>query len=343
VPPDVFRSNAQLMPAGRVTRLVRRLAIVLAGTLQSVGPVVAQEWPARPITMVIPFAAGGAPDLLGRILAPELGRHLGQTVIIENAGGAGGMAGSARVAKAASDGYQLVLGSSGSHAVTQTLFRRPLYNAATDFTPVALIADQPVLLVVRKDLPVSTLSEFVDYARGSQAEMQYGSAGPGSGTHLACMRLNMALGIRAAHVPYRGGTPAMQDLVAGRIDYQCTTSSAVGYIESKAVKAIAVLATERTPLLPQIPSAQEQGLAGFGAEVWFGVFLPRGTPAPIVTKLNTACLSAMGSAAFAEQVRRIAASVVAPWRRSPEYLQKFVESEIEKWAGPIKASGISLD
>jgi len=233
VPPDVFRSNAQLMPAGRVTRLVRRLAIVLAGTLQSVGPVVAQEWPARPITMVIPFAAGGAPDLLGRILAPELGRHLGQTVIIENAGGAGGMAGSARVAKAASDGYQLVLGSSGSHAVTQTLFRRPLYNAATDFTPVALIADQPVLLVVRKDLPVSTLSEFVDYARGSQAEMQYGSAGPGSGTHLACMRLNMALGIKAAHVPYRGGTPAMQDLVAGRIDYQCTTSSAVGYIESR--------------------------------------------------------------------------------------------------------------
>ena len=168
-------------------------------------------------------------------------------------------------------------------------------------------------------------------------------AGPGSGTHLACVRLSMALGINVAHVPYRGGTPAMADLVAGRIDYQCTTSSAITQIESKTVKPIAILAKERSPILPQIASAEEQGLNGFEAEVWFAVFLPRGTPQGIIQKLNAACLAAMEAPAVQAQVKHIAASVVVPARRSSDYLQKFVESEIEKWAGPIKAAGLSME
>jgi tripartite-type tricarboxylate transporter receptor subunit TctC len=324
-------------------RTSRWLAAALAGMLQCGAPAQSQDWPTRPVTMVIPFAAGGAPDLLGRILAPHLAEHLGKSVIIDNAGGAGGMTGSARVAKAAPDGYQFVLGTSGTHAVNQTLSKRPLYNAATDFAPVALIADQPVLLVARKDLPVDNLPEFIAYAKANQASMQYGSAGPGSGTHLACVRLNMAIGIDVAHVPYRGGTPAMQDLVAGRIDYQCATGSAIPQLESKTVKPIAILAQQRSPILPQLASAHEQGLTDFEAEVWFAIFLPKGTPQPIVQKLHAASLAAMNAAVVQAQIKSIAASVVAPGRRSPAYLQKFVESEIEKWAGPIRAAGVSMD
>jgi tripartite-type tricarboxylate transporter receptor subunit TctC len=321
----------------------RWFAAALAGIVQSGEPAQSQDWPTRPVTMVIPFAAGGAPDLLGRILAPHLSEHLGRSVIIDNAGGAGGMTGSARVAKAAPDGYAFVLGTSGTHAVSQTLSKKPLYNAATDFAPVALIADQPVLLVARSDLPVDNLAQFIAYAKANQARMQYGSAGPGSGTHLACVRLNMAIGIDVAHVPYRGGTPAMQDLIAGRIDYQCTTGSAIPHIENKTVKPIAILAKERSAILPQLASAQEQGLADFEAEVWFAIFLPRGTPPTIVQKLHAAILATMNAPIVQEQIKHIAASVVAPGRRSPDYLQKFVESEIEKWAGPIKASGVGMD
>ncbi len=303
----------------------------------------AQDWPTRPVTLVVPFAAGGAPDLLGRILAPHLAQDLGQSVIVENAGGAGGMTGTARVANAPPDGYQFVLGTNGTHAANQTLSRHPLYNAATDFTPVALVADQPVLLVARKDLPADTLAQFMAYAKANQRKMQYGSAGPGSGTHLACVRLNLALGIDVAHVPYRGGTPAMQDLVAGRLDYQCATGSAMAQIEGKVVKPIAILAKERSPILPQLASAHEQGLTDFEAEVWFAIFLPKGVPETIVRKLHAATMAAMNDATVQERLNKLFTSVVAPDRRSPEYLQKFVESEIEKWAGPIKAAGVTMD
>ena len=293
--------------------------------------------------MVIPFAAGGAPDLVGRILAPHLSEFLGSPVIVENVGGGGGMIAAARVAKAPPDGYTFILGSSGTHAVNQTLSKKPLYNAATDFTAVALIADQPVLLIARKDLPATNLQEFVAYAKAHQETMQYGSAGPGSATHLACIRFNMAAGIDIPHVPYRGGTPAMADLIAGRIDYQCATTSALPHIESGTVKPMAIFAKQRSPMLPQVATAQEQGLGEFEADVWFGIFLPKGAPAEIVRKLHAACIASMDLPAVQQQVRTIATSVVATERRSPQYLQKFVESEIEKWAGPIKASGLSMD
>jgi tripartite-type tricarboxylate transporter receptor subunit TctC len=293
--------------------------------------------------MVIPFAAGGAPDLVGRILAPNLSEFLGSPVIVENVGGGGGMIAAARVAKAPPDGYTFILGSSGTHAVNQTLSKKPLYNAATDFTAVALIADQPVLLIARKDLPATNLQELVAYAKAHQETMQYGSAGPGSATHLACIRFNMAAGIDIPHVPYRGGTPAMADLIAGRIDYQCATTSALPHIESGTVKPMAIFAKQRSPMLPQVATAQEQELGEFEADVWFGIFLPKGAPAEIVRKLHAACIASMDLPAVQERFRTIATSVVATERRSPQYLQKFVESEIEKWAGPIKASGLSMD
>ena len=314
------------------------LACVLAGTR----PAAAENWPARPLTMVVPFAAGGGTDVLGRILGRRLSEILGQQVIIENVGGAGGMVGSARVAKAAPDGYQFVLGSRAD-AINQTLYKNPLYNLATDLAPVALIADQPTLLVARNDLPVGNLVEFIAYARANQASMQMASAGAGSTGHLDCMLLNATIGINVTHVPYRGGGPAMQDLIAGRIDYICTLSAtARQQIEGKLIKAVAILSRDRSAMLPGLASAREQGL-DFEASTWFGFFLPKGTPAPIVQKLNEATVAAIDTPSVQEQLKEVGAVAVAPERRSPGYLQKFVLSEIDRNAAPIKAAGLAID
>jgi tripartite-type tricarboxylate transporter receptor subunit TctC len=321
--------------------------VALASTLfltppGATAPAGVQDWPLRPVTMVVSFAAGGGADVMGRILAQRLSELLHQQVIVENVGGAGGMTGTNRVARAAPDGYQLALGSVGTHAYNQTLYKKPLYNAATDFAPVALIAETPQVLVTRKDLPAGDLREFVAYAKAHQTEMQYGSAGTGSPTHLACSLLNAAIGVDVTHIPYRGAAPTMQDLIAGRIDYQCpNTTVALPQIEAGTIKAIAILTRDRSPILPELASTHEQGLTGFEASIWYAFFLPRGTPAAIVGRLHDAAVAAMETPLVQARLKDIGATVVAPERRSPEYLQKFVESEIAKWAVPIKAANIT--
>ncbi len=293
--------------------------------------------------MVVPFAPAGGTDVLGRIVGRRLAETLGQQVVIENVGGAGGMVGSARVAKAAPDGYQFVLGSRAD-AINQTLYKNPLYNLVTDLAPVVLIADQPTVLVARKDLPVADLKEFIAYARKNQGAMQYGSAGAGSTGHVDCALLNARMGVNIAHIPYRGGGPAMQDLIAGRIDYFCTLSGTiVPQIESNLVKPVAILTRERAPMLPKLASAHEQGLSDFEASTWFGFFLPKGTPAPIIQKLHDATVAAMETPSVQDRLREVGVIVVAPERRSPEYLQRFVVSEIARNAGPIKAAGIAME
>ena len=320
-----------------------RYAMLLLGCVIACNnPAAAENWPARPLTMVVPFAAGGGTDVLGRILGRRLSEILGQQVIIENVGGAGGMVGSARVAKAPPDGYQFVLGSRAD-AINQTLYKNPLYNFATDLAPVVLIADQPTLLVARNDLPVGNLAQFIAYARANQATMQMASAGAGSTGHLDCMLLNTVIGINVTHVPYRGGGPAMQDLIAGRIDYICTLSAtARQQIEGKLIKAIAILSRDRSAMLPALASAREQGL-DFEASTWFGFFLPKGSPEPIIQKLNAATVAAIDTPSVQEQLKDVGAVAVAPERRSPGYLHKFVLSEIEKNAAPIKAAGLAMD
>ena len=306
------------------------------------GAAAAESWPIRPLTMVVPFAAGGGTDVLGRIVGRRLSEVLGQQVIIENVGGAGGMVGSARVAKAAPDGYQFVLGSRAD-AINQTLYKTPLYNLATDLAPVVLIADQPTVLVARKDLPAENLQQFIDYARKTQVIMQYGSAGAGSTGHVDCALLNAAMGVNIAHVPYRGGGPAMQDLIAGRIDYFCTLSGTVSsQIEGKLVKPIANLSRERSPMLPALATAQEQGL-DFDASTWFGFFVPQHTPSAVIQKLHDATVEAMDTPSVQERLKEVGAMTVAPERRSPASLQQFVASEIEKNAAPLRAAGISMD
>jgi tripartite-type tricarboxylate transporter receptor subunit TctC len=320
------------------------IAALALAALTATSVVQAQEWPTRPVTMVVPFAAGGPVDVLGRILAQYLGETIGKQVIVDNVPGGGGMTGSLRVSQAAPDGYMFVLASIGTHALNQTLSKKPLYNAATDFAPVALIADVGLVLITRKDLPPNNLAEFITYAKANQGKMQFGSGGAGTSSHIGCVLLNQTIGVDTTHVPYRGGGPAMADLFAGRVDYVCNIASTVGQaVEGKQAKALAALTRERSPILPDLPTAHEQGLAGFDAYTWNAVFLPKGTPPALVQKLNAALVTVMGNPAFRERLHALGLIVVAPERQTPAYLQTFVESEIEKWAVPIKTSGVKED
>jgi tripartite-type tricarboxylate transporter receptor subunit TctC len=320
------------------------LLIIVAALLPAVCPAAAQTWPTRPITIVVPLAAGGASDVIARILADALRMQLGQSVIVENLAGAGGMLGSSRVAKAPPDGYQMVLGNVGTHAQNQSLYKRPLYNAATDFAPVALVTHQSLVLVARKDFPADDLQTFIAYARTNQTRLKFGSAGVGGSNHLACALLNSAIGIDVTHIPYRGAAQAMQDTLAGRIDYQCP-SLPVGLpqIEAKAVKPIAILSKTRSPSMPDLWSAHEQGLTDFDVPSWYALFLPARTPIDIVEKLNHATVAALKTPVVQRRLREIGSDLVTPEQMSPEYLRKFVAAEIEKWGRVIKASHIQLE
>jgi tripartite-type tricarboxylate transporter receptor subunit TctC len=318
---------------------------VLAGIFSaSLATAEAQDYPTNPVTVIVPFAAGGPTDTVTRLVAESMSKTLGQQVIVENVGGGGGMTGSARVAKAAPDGYQFGLGNVGTHAVSQSLSKNPPYNVAADFAPVALFADLSLVLVTRKDLPAGNLQEFIAYAKANQDKMQFASASAGSATHLGCALLNAAIGVNVTHIPYRGGGPAMQDLVAGRIDYICIdTPAVVSLIESGQIKAMAVLSGSRTASLPNVPTAQEQGLVGFEAANWAAFFMPKDTPAPIVSKLQATSAAAVGSEAVQKRMKEIGVDPVAPERRSSDYLAKFVQDEVAKWAGPVKASGLATE
>jgi tripartite-type tricarboxylate transporter receptor subunit TctC len=294
--------------------------------------------------MVVPFAAGGGFDIEGRLFAQRMSESLGQPVIVENIGGAAGAIGSTRVAKAAPDGYVFLLGSIGTHAFNPTLHKKLSYNPITDFAPVVLFSEQPMVLLTRKDFPASSLQEFIAYVKANGAKLQYGSSGVGATTHLSCALLNAAAGLHVAHVPYRGGGPAMVDLMAGHIDYVCVNSAgAAQQIANGALKGIAILAHSRSPLFPSLATADEQGLADFEAITWNAFFMPKGTPATIVKKLNNATNEAMNDPNFKRRMQELGVDLVVVERRSPEYLQKFLESEIAKWARAIKAAGISLD
>lgn len=318
--------------------------VVAAALFAALAPAIAQDWPARPVTMVVPFAPGSGSDILGRIIAPRISAALGAPMVIENVGGAGGMIGAARVMKASPDGYQVLLATAGTHAINQTLYKKPLYDAATDFAPVALVASTPILLVTRRDLPVDTLPQFIDYAHAHQATMQFGSPGAGSTSHLGCALFNAAIKIDVTHVPYRSTGQALQDLLAGRLDYQCVPiAGVVPQIEGSLVKAIAIMSKERSPILPKLATAQEQGLADFEVETWYALFLPKGTPGAIIRKLHDATVAAMADREVEGRLQELGIEVVARERRSPDYLAAFVKREIEKWAGPIRATGVSLD
>ena len=324
--------------------LKRVSAIALGLVVAATGAALAQNYPTRPVTMIIPFAAGGPTDVLGRVVAQPMSEALGQQVIVENIGGAGGMTGMKRVADAAPDGYTFGLGTVGTQAQSQTMYKKALYNSVNDFTPVALIAEVPIILTVRKDLPVSNFKEFVAYAKANQAKMQFGSAGAGSATHLGCVLLNYILGTNITHVPYRGTGPAMQDLQGGRIDFLCEViTTAKPQVDGGTVKALAIFHKDRSPALPNLPTALEQGTEKLEAYTWNAVFLPKNAPADVVKKLNGAVVKAMNTPSVRDRLSQLGAVIVPNDRATPEYLAQFLKEEIAKWSGPIKASGVIVD
>jgi tripartite-type tricarboxylate transporter receptor subunit TctC len=335
-------SNRQLQAASTGPDVVG--SIRFAGGPSSETPTSPRKggWPVRPITMVVPFAAGGPTDVVGRIVAQRLGEILEQPVTIENLGGAGGMTGAQRVAQAQPDGYQVLLGTVGTHAYNQTLYKHPLYSATTDFTPVALVAEQPLVLVTRKDFPAETLADFIAYVRANADKLSFGSGGAGASTHLGCVLLNAAIGVNVQHVPYKGSAPALLDLAAGRIDYVCdAVTTASPQIQSHNVKPIALLARGRSPVLPDVPTANEQGLKNFEANNWIGLFFPKGTPNAIVQRLHDATVEAINTPSVRQRMQTIGTDLVSVERTTPDYLKRFVATEIDKWAAPIKASGVS--
>jgi tripartite-type tricarboxylate transporter receptor subunit TctC len=324
----------------------RSFVLAVAAVFAASGalPATAQDWPTHPLTMVVPFPPGGGTDVLGRIVGHRLSEILGQQVVIENVGGAGGMIGSARVVHAAPDGYEFVLGSRAD-AINQTLYKHPLYDLKTELAPVVLIADEPMTLITRKDLPVDGLQDFIAYVRKNQATTRSGSAGIGSTGYVDCTLLNEAIGVTVQDIPYRGGGPALQDLIGGQFDYFCTLSAtAVPPIQGNLVKGIAVFRHERLPSLPNLPTAYEQGMRDdFTASTWFGFFVPSGTPDAIVKKLHDATVAAMDTPSVQEQLVAQGAFVVPPEHRSTDYLKSIIGPEIERNGAPLKAAGMSIE
>ena len=319
--------------------------LVVLALAASAPPAHAQDWPSRSITMVVPLGAGGGADVVGRILAAGLTPALGQNVVVENVTGAGGMVGASRVAKAQPDGQQMLLGTVGTHAQNQTLYKTPLYDSRTDFEPVALIVQVPIVLVAANSLPVRDLQEFIAYTRKNHQKMQFGSPGAGSSNHLACLLLNAAIGVEVTHIPYRGGPELFQDVISGRIDYFCPTSTAalpmVGDV--KQARALSVLGKSRLPVLPDVRSAAEQGMPDFEVDTWFAIFLPKATPAPIVNKLNSAIVGVMSTEQVRAKLDAQGVVIVPRERMSPDYLKGFVAAEVEKWREPILRTGMKME
>jgi tripartite-type tricarboxylate transporter receptor subunit TctC len=326
----------------RVQSIARRLCLALAVLLTAIPLASAQPWPARPITIVVPFAAGGPTDVLARVLGLHMGQTLGQQIVVENVTGAGGSIGAARVARAAPDGYTLVMGNLGTHAAAVGLYKNLSYDPRTDFEPVMLIATTPMVLVVRKTLAVDTLADFIAHTKANR--VTFGSAGTGSSSHLTYLLFTHVTKADVQHVPYRGLSQAMNDLLSGQIDMMLDqVLSASPHIASGGVKPIAVLAPARAPTLPNVPSTAESGMPALETLVWTALFAPKGTPQPIVERINTALDKAMRDESIAKRLSDLGADLPAPAGRTPQALGNLVRSEIDKWAPLIEAAGVKGD
>jgi tripartite-type tricarboxylate transporter receptor subunit TctC len=310
-------------------------------TLLAAPPARAQDWPEKTITLIVPFAAGGGIDASARVQALTLAEVLKQGVVVENIGAAGGTVGTARAAKAEPDGYTMLIGNSGTHAYAATLYKSLPYDPVKDFEPVAMTTDSPRILLVRKDLPVNNLKEFIAYTKANQGKMQYGSAGVGSGTHLPCTLLNTVMGVNVVHVPYRGAGPAMTDLVGGRLDYMCDTiQTGAEQARGGTVKGIAVMGPRRVPII-DLPTTAEAGLDGVDATVWNGFFFPKGTPRAIVLKMNKALNAMIERPVVKQRMAEFGLTILPPEQRTPEYLASFLPQDIERWGKVIRDAGLA--
>jgi tripartite-type tricarboxylate transporter receptor subunit TctC len=319
----------------RSTKLLAFAVIALSGM-----PLVAhaQSYPTRPITVVVPFPAGGPSDVVARIVTEHMGHTLGQQMVIENVGGAGGTLGSARVAAAHPDGYTLLAGSMGSHVAAPVLTPNIKYDSERDFQPIGLTAHAPAVIVARKDFPAMNLSEFVAYLKQNGDKVKQAHGGIGASSHMACLLFNSALGIKPTSVAYRGTGPAMNDLVGGHVDFLCEQSVSVAeQIAAGTVKAYVVSANERLASLPSIPSAKEGGI-NYQMSIWAGIFAPKGTPKDIIGKLAAALDKALDDPAVRKRLADLGGSLPTKQERTPASFARLVKAEIARWSPILKTA-----
>jgi putative tricarboxylic transport membrane protein len=322
------------MKPGIGVRLILIGAIALAA---GVMPVRAQDYPSRSITVIVPFPPGGASDVVARIVTNQMSKTLGQSIVIENVGGAGGTLGSARAAAAEPDGYTLLAAAMGSHVAAPVLTPNVKYDPLTDFVPVGITAHSPAVVLARKDFPAKDFAEFVAVLRQQGGALKQGHGGVGASSHMACLLFTAEIGAKPTLVAYRGSAPALNDLVGGHVDFMCEQSvSVVETALSGSVKAYAVSAGERLANLPNVPTAKEAGI-NYEMSVWAGLFAPKGTPPAVVAKLADALDKALDDASVRQTLTQLGGSIPAKAERSPAAFDRFVRAEVARWA-PILAT-----
>ena len=312
-------------------------AMILA---MAVAPASAQDYPARPITIIVPFAAGGPTDVIARIVADNMSKTLGQTILIENVVGAGGTTGSTRAMRAAPDGYTIEMGHMGTHAASVALYPNLAYKPESDFEPIGMAAGTPILILARKDFPPKDLKEFIAYVKANEKKLNAAHAGVGSVSHVTGLFLNHLLGVKPTLIPYQGTGPAMNALVGGQIDYMTDQIvNAVPQVKGGTIKAYAIGTPDRNPSLPDLPTSKEAGMPDFQASAWNALFAPKGTPKPILDKLSAALDKALDDEATRKRLLDLGSDIPGKDRRGQQALASLVKSEIAKWSPIIKAAG----
>jgi len=302
----------------------------------------AQDYPTRPITLIVPFAAGGPTDVISRIVGEHMSRTLGQQLVIENVVGAGGTTASTRAKRAAPDGYTLITGHMGTHGAAPALYPNLRYDPAKDFEPIGMAAGTPILIVTKKDFPANNLKEFIDYVKANGMKLNEAHAGVGSVSHTTCTLLQSIIGAKFTRVAYRGTGPALNDLVGGQVDFGCDQIvNLVPQIQSKNIKAIAIATPERSPSLPDVPTTKEAGLPEYEVSAWNAVFAPKGTPKEITQKLVDALDKALSDDGTRKRLLELGGVIPEGAARGPQALQKLVESEVARWTPVLKAAGVT--
>jgi tripartite-type tricarboxylate transporter receptor subunit TctC len=301
-------------------------------------PASAQDYPSRPITVVVPFSAGGPSDVVARIVTEHMAKTLGQSLVIENVGGAGGTLGSARVATSPPDGYTLLAGSMGSHVSAPVLTPNVRYDSVRDFEPIGFTAHAPAVVVAKKDFPAKDLREFVDYVKKNGASVTQAHGGVGASSHMACLLFTAEAGLKPTLVAYRGTSPAMNDLVGGHVDFLCEQAVSVAQqIGAGTVKAYAVSSDKRLAALPDVPTAKEAGV-NYLMSIWAGIFAPKGTPPDVIAKLAAALDKALDDPAVEKRLADLGGSLPTKDERSPAKFDSFVKAEIARWSPILKAA-----
>jgi tripartite-type tricarboxylate transporter receptor subunit TctC len=328
-------------PARRETSHWRWAAIIVAlAFVAGIAPARAQAYPSRTITVIVPFPAGGASDVVARIVTNQMSKLLGQSIVIENVGGAGGTLGSARVAAAAPDGYTLLAAAMGSHVAAPVLTPNVKYDPVADFVPIGITANSPAVVIARRDFPAQDLKEFIAVLRQQGDAVKQAHGGIGSSSHMACLLFTTEIGAKPTLVPYRGSGPALNDLDGGHVDFMCEQSVSVAdQVLAGSVKAYAVAAPERLAMLPNVPTAKEAGI-NYDMSIWAGLFAPKGVPTEVIARLADALDKALDEPKVRDTLARLGGSVPAKAERNPAAFDRFVRSEIARWApilGAVKA------